>query len=262
MRNEYEFEPIKKKRKTSIIPYIILIICVISIIYNGTMIIIYIMDNAKLEKQKEEISSKIVLAYDDEKQEDIINNKNENYKIDFKSLKEQNSDTVGFLKVNGTDIESVVVKGNDNKFYLHHSFNKEKNAAGWIFADYANKFDGTDKNIIIYGHNMKNGTMFGTMKNILNDEWFIKEENRKITFITENEYSTFEVFSVYVIESEDYYRKTEFIDNEFQNFIKVIKERSKYDFQVDVYNSNQILTLSTCATNNKFRVVLHAIKIK
>ena len=263
MKNEYEFEPIKKRRKKRIIPYMIMIICILSIVYNGTMIVIYIIDNKKLEKQTEELSSKIVLIDEKEDQENkIYNNKKEIYEIDFKSLKEKNPDTVGFLKINGTDIESIVVKGQDNSFYLSHSFDKEKNAAGWIFADFANKFDGTDKNIIIYGHNMKNGTMFGTMKNILNDEWFINEENRKITFITEQEYNIYDVFSVYVIESEDYYRKTEFVDNEFKEFINVIKKRSKYDFQLDIYNSNQILTLSTCATNNKYRVVLHAVKEK
>ena len=57
---------------------------------------------------------------------------------------------------------------NNNDFYLKHSFDKKYNAAGWIFADYRNKLDGSDKNIVVYGHNRQNGTMFSSLRNILN----------------------------------------------------------------------------------------------
>ena len=156
-----------------------------------------------------------------------------------------------------------MVKATNNSFYLNHSFDKSKNSAGWIFADYKNKFDNTDKNIVIYGHNMRDGSMFGSMLNILDAKWYENEENTNITLYTENEKCIYKVFSVYKIENEDYYIKTEFKNgNEFEGFIKNLKKRSIKDFNVDVSKDDNILTLSTCANNNKYRVVLHAKKVK
>ena len=159
-------------------------------------------------------------------------------------------------------MEYPVVKTTNNSFYLNHSFDKSKNLAGWIFADCKNKFDNTDKNIVIYGHNMRDGSMFGSLKNILNSDWYDNEENTNITLFTENEKCIYKVFSVYKIENEDYYIKTEFSnDSEFEKFIETLKKRSIKNFNIDISKEDSILTLSTCANNNKYRVVLHAKKI-
>ena len=195
----------------------------------------------------------------------VVEDKNEykeEYTIDFNKLKEQNKETVAWIKVNNTNIEYPVVKANNNNFYLNHSFDKSENLAGWIFADYRNKFDNTDKNIIIYGHNMRDGSMFGSLKNILNSDWYENEENTNITLYTENEKCIYKVFSIYKIESEDYYIKTEFSnDNEFEQFVNTIKNRSIKKFDIDVSKEDNILTLSTCANNNRYRIVLHAKKM-
>lgn len=250
----------KTKKKGKFIAFIMLIIFLSLLIFSSSKVISYIKDSKKNKEIADMISKSITI------EEDIDNSNNDEninkYKIDFDTLKEQNSDTVGFLKVNGTDIENVVVKGNDNSYYLSHNFEKQSNSAGWIFADYRNKLDGTDKNIIIYGHNMRNNTMFGTLKNILNKEWHENEENRYITFNIENEEYTYEVFSVYQIEAEDYYMKVDFAKGEFKKYIDSMKLRSRYDFNVKVSENDSILTLSTCADNNKYRVVLHAKKVK
>lgn len=253
--NRYK-ENTKKKVKTNkkLIPNIILIFFIILLVFSGFKIIMWFLNNRENKKIAEEISQAIII--DEENVEE-----KEKYKVDFQALKEKNSDTVGFLKVNGTNIEYTVVKGTNNSCYLKHNFNKESNSAGWIFADYKNKVDGTDKNLVIYGHNMRNDSMFGSLKNILNDDWHNEEENKYVTFITENDNSIYEVFSVYQVVDEDYYITTDFKDNEFNDFIKTIKSRSKFDFGVDVNENDNILTLSTCANNNKYRVVLHAKKI-
>ena len=245
------------KPKKKLFAVIILIFFLILLIISASKIIGYIKDNKDNEKVFDEISKDILI---EDKAE--IENEEDKYKIDFASLKEKNSDTVGFLKVNGTDIEFVVVKGKDNSYYLNHNFEKHENVAGWIFADYNNKLDGSDKNIIIYGHNMKNGTMFASLKNILTEEWQKNEDNRKIVFITENEKAMYEVFSVYQVEDEAYYVTTNFKEGEFKKFVDKIKSRSKYNFEVEVSENDNILTLSTCANNNKYRVVLHAKKVK
>lgn len=106
------------------------------------------------------------------------------YKLDFNNLFSINSSTVGWINVPGTSINYPVVQSSDNSFYLSHSFDKSNNKAGWIFADYRNKFDGTDKNIIIYGHNRMDSSMFATLKNTQKQDWLNNKNNRYITFTT------------------------------------------------------------------------------
>lgn len=104
--------------------------------------------------------------------------------------------------------------------------------------------------------------MFGSLKNIINEEWYNNEENYNIIFITENENEIYRVFSVYKIEVEDYYIQTQFSSSKkFGDFVKTLKERSIKNFNEEVSAEDNILTLSTCANNNKYRIVLHAKKI-
>ena len=246
-----------KKYKKAILNLILYIILLSILIYSGIKIFKWYKDKTNNNKIAEQIKSTVIVK---EKNED--ENKDE-YTVDFNKLKEQNNETIAWLKVNNTNVEYPVVKGTNNSFYLNHSFDKSSNSAGWIFADCRNKFDNTDKNIVIYGHNMRDGSMFGSMLNILNSKWYENEENTNITLYTENEKSIYKVFSVYKIENEDYYIKTEFKNgNEFEGFIKNLKKRSIKDFNVNVSKDDNILTLSTCANNNKYRVVLHAKKVK
>ena len=246
-----------KRYKKVILNIIIYMILLFVLTYSGIKIYKWYKDKTNNNKIAEQIKSTVIV---EDKNED--ENKEE-YTVDFDKLKEQNNETVAWIKVNNTNVEYPVVRSTNNSFYLNHSFDKSKNSAGWIFADYKNKFDNTDKNIIIYGHNMRDGSMFGSMKNILNSEWYDNEENTNITLYTENEKSIYKVFSIYKIESEDYYIKTEFSnDNEFEKFIEKLKKRSIKNFNIDISKEDSILTLSTCANNNKYRVVLHSVRIK
>lgn len=246
----------KSNNKGKMIAFIMLFIFIVLLVISSIKVISYVKDSKNNKDIFDEIAKDIVIQdIPEEASED------EKYKIDFASLKEKNSDTVGFLKVNGTNVEQVVVKGTNNSYYLYHNFERQDNSAGWIFADYRNKLDGTDKNIIIYGHNMRNDTMFGTLKNILNRDWQENEDNRHITFITEKESALYEVFSVYQIEAEDYYMKTDFNTGEFKKYVDTMKSRSVYNFDVEVNEEDNILTLSTCANDNKYRVILHAKKV-
>lgn len=241
------------KKKNKILITLIQIVLIVVIIFSGIKIIEWIKSNKKNKDIMSEIKENVVINNE-------MDSNNEEYKIDFAKLKQKNSDAIAWIKVNGTDIDFPVVKGTDNSYYLTHNFDKEKNKAGWIFADYRNKFDGTDKNIIIYGHNMKNGSMFASLKDVIKEEWYNNENNKYIALITENENCKYQVFSVYQIETEEYYLQTN-ISN-FKEFVEKIKGRSKKDFNVDIKETDSILTLSTCADNTKYRVVLHSVKVK
>lgn len=181
--------------------------------------------------------------------------------VDFSDLKKTNPDVVGWLKVNGTNINYPFVQSSDNDYYLTHSFNKSYNGAGWVFLDYRN--NGTNnKNTIIYAHGRSNKTMFGTLKNVLNNGWLNNTNNYVIKISTETENSLWQVFSVYRIPTTSDYLQTNFNDEtEYQNFLDMIKDRSSHNFDTNVVSTDNILTLSTCY-NNSDKMVVHAKLIK
>lgn len=271
----------KKNKLISKTIFIVQIIIIILIIYCVINIFMWHVNNKSNEKIDDEISELITIEKEEpnsifventEKEDTIENieqqnssdiNSNDIYKIDFQKLKQINKNTVGYLKVNGTNIEYVVVQGKDNEYYLTHNFKNEKNSAGWIYADYNNQVDGNDKNLVIYGHNRRNGTMFSSLKNILNEDWYNNSENRKIIFVNENEQFIYEVFSIYQIKAEEYYTRTHFeTEEEWNDFINIISSRTIKDFGINVNKDDKILTLSTCSNNNSYRIVLHAVKSK
>ncbi len=183
--------------------------------------------------------------------------------VDFKDLLEKNKDTVGWIKVNGTNINYPVVQTTDNKYYLKHSYEGTFNYAGWIFADYRNDLENFGYNTIIYGHGRLDTTMFGSLKNILESDWYNNKENHIVKLSTPTHNTLWQVFSIYTIEAESYYIQTEFAnEQEFADFVATLKERSQVTFAADVNRKDKILTLSTCKNDYGLRLVLHAKLIK
>ena len=243
----------KFRKKLFIIEILLVIVIIIICIY----IVCWIVSCLKNNKIKDKISNNVEVNY----VETDVGKQEAEYNIDFESLKKVNEDVVAWIKVNGTEIEYPIVQAKDNDYYLKRNLEKEYNTNGWIFADYRNKLDGTDKNIIIYGNNVKDNSMFGSLKNILNEEGYNDRKNYIIDFITEKENQRYQVFSVYQIKTEDYYINTEFEEGKFQDFTEILKRRSKKNFGIGIYEYESILTLSTCANNYRDRIVLHAKKI-
>ena len=182
---------------------------------------------------------------------------------DFDKLKEINTDIVGYIEVDNTNISYPVVKSSDNSYYLNHSYKKEKNNIGSIFLDYRNDLDNLSKNNIIYGHGRLDNTMFGSLNNLLDSSNLDSKESYYITLSTPNSIMTFKIFSVYTIPKEGYYIKTYFSSNKyFKEFLETIMKRSIYNFNTDVSTNDKILTLSTCKDNFGKRVVVHAKLLK
>ena len=182
-----------------------------------------------------------------------------NYSQIFEELLKKNTDTVGYLSVNNTKINYPVVQASTNSYYLNRDFNKRKNSMGWIFMDYRNNAKDLDKNTIIYGHNIKQGIMFGTLKYALNSSWYKKESNQVITFNTPTKNMKWRIFSIYRIPATEDYLKTEFeSDEEYMEFLNMLKNRSIYNFNVELNESSKILTLSTCFSHTT-RHVVHAV---
>ena len=243
----------KKNKKLTLIFEITILIAIL--IFYGIKIIKWFIDNNENEHIQEKISSYIEKNVEQENEKD----KDDKYMIDFKSLKEINEDTCGWIKVGSTNIEYTIVKTDNNVYYLNHNFEKKENVAGWIFADYRNTFNETDQNRIIYGHNMKNGSMFAQLSDILKKEWYKKEENKYITLVTAEKTEKYEVFSIYEEKASDYPIKTDFLNyREYVSFIETLKNKSIYNFNTDTSNIKRILTLSTCGKDISNRIILHA----
>ena len=181
--------------------------------------------------------------------------------INFDNLKKINSDVVGWIKVNGTNINYPFVQSKDNKYYLTHSFNKSYNNAGWVFLDYRNN-NINNRNTIIYAHGRTDKTMFGTLRKVLNNGWINNTNNYVIKISTEKENSLWQIFSIYHIPTTNDYLQTEFKDErEYQSFLNILKNRSNHNFNTSITSNDTILTLSTCY-NDSEKMVVHAKLIK
>lgn len=179
---------------------------------------------------------------------------NKNKKDNLSNL---NSDFRFWISVDNTNINYPVVQYTDNYFYLYKDFYKNKLSSGTIFMDYRNKsFE--DKNLILYGHNMKNDTMFNNIEKFKDADFF--NGDNKIRVIDENKEYIYEVFSAYVTDPSYDYLVTKFDNNEnFNSYINHIREKSLNTSNLSVNTSDKIITLSTCSYEfDNARTVVHA----
>ncbi len=170
-------------------------------------------------------------------------------------LYQENSDLVGVLNVVDTDINYPVVQTpNDPEYYLRRDFYGKDSTAGTLFVDYRCDIVNPTTNTIIYGHNMRSGTMFGGLKRYLTYDYY--QSHKTIIFKTLYEEQEYEVVGVGLSEvgydDDDAYKYYNFIDavtgSELQEFLDNIQSLSVYDETIDISSTDKILTLSTCNT--------------
>ena len=178
---------------------------------------------------------------------------------EFKELIEFNKDIIGWITIEGTAIDYPIVQAEDNSYYLTHACNREENKCGSIFMDYRNTADFSDKHTVIYGHNMKNGSMFHDLNEYINHDFFNK--HIYIKTYSPNIYRKWLIFSTYSTEPSFDYIQTEFLSTEdFSTFLNEILAHSQIsNKKVDVTEDDKILTLSTCSIHlENGRRVVHA----
>ena len=182
--------------------------------------------------------------------------------VDFSELKQANPKTIGWIEVKGTNVNLPYVQTSDNKYYLTHSFDNSYNSCGWAFLDYRNNKNSLDRNNIIYAHGRKNGSMFGSLRNLLKKDWQSNTNNYIIRTSTEKENTMWQIFSVYYLPTTNDYIQIDFKDDdEFLEFAKKITDRSMFNFKTSVSKNDKILTLSTCYSSTE-KLVVHAKLIK
>lgn len=169
-----------------------------------------------------------------------------------------NEDIVGYLQIDNTNISYAVAQSNDNEFYLRRDLNGEKSSAGSVFMDYECDAYNLSRNTVIYGHNMRNGSMFHNLRYFTDPEYFA--ERRFIRLTTPHEETLWEIFAFYETDTDFYYIQVVFPNDEsFLSLVSEMKEKSIYDTGIEVGSDDRILTLSTCAnTASEARFVLNA----
>ena len=166
--------------------------------------------------------------------------------VDFNALSEINPDIVAWIYIEDTKINYPVVQGRDNQYYLKRLFDRKWNSAGCIFLDSRNEPDFSDRHSIIYGHHMKNGTMFSGLTEYKKQEFY--ERHPTILLMTPEQNIRVEIFAGYVASVEDNAWETATgSDVEFENWLKETKERSCFKSEVAPAVTDRIVTLSTCS---------------
>jgi len=180
----------------------------------------------------------------------------------FENLEKINPDIVGWIKINGTNINYPVVQTDNNDYYLNYTFWKTRNIPGCIFMDCRNTVNTLNQNTIIYGHGeLLDGSMFSSISKMFKNPWLETKENHIFIFNTKYQNMNWQIFSIYKTEPNTNYLKRDFDSQEqFLDFIDIVKEKSIYDFYIDVISDDKIITLSTCKGNK--RVVVHAKLVK
>ncbi|MEI3509363.1 MAG: class B sortase [Anaerostipes sp.] len=188
--------------------------------------------------------------------ENVKISKNER-KIDFKKLKSQNQDIAGWIYIRGTTIDYPIVQGKDNEEYLHQDFNKKKSSSGTIFLDNNCKKDFTSDNNIIYGHHMKNGTMFAQLLKF-REKSFLKKHN-EIMIFTPDRTIHLKVISAYAQKAQNKIPVTFANDEQKKAYIKKIESMSEQTIKTSRINDSHIYTFVTCSYEGEDnRTYVHA----
>lgn len=183
--------------------------------------------------------------------------------VDFDKLKSVNEDVVGWIYVDALpDISYPIVKGKDNQTYLHQTYEKNYNFAGTIFVDYENSGDFSDCNTLVYGHNMKNGSMFGHLKKFREDDKLYKQDKYFWILTPERNYR-YEIITAYTTGvNSDTYTLFKGPGEEFEKYLEMIKGYSEIQTDdTDLTIKDRIVTLSTCTGNESTRFVVQGKRV-
>lgn len=221
------------------------------------IVLCYLVYNFNIDTQDQK-------QFDDMAQTITVDKDNETDNNDngIESLIAENSDCLGWLRISGTKIDYPVMQTKDNpQYYLHRDFNKQYSYMGTPFMDSRCDIN-YDNNLIVYGHNMRDGKMFADLLKY-RDKSYCREHNA-IHFITKNGIQEYEVMAVCKVKSDDewYSYTCQKNKDSFNNLISHIKEKSLYKIDESIEYGDDFLTLSTCEYSQKDgRLIVIAVRI-
>lgn len=166
--------------------------------------------------------------------------------VDFESLLNINDDVIGWIYIEGTNINYPVVQGDDNRYYTAVMADGRYNRAGSIFMDYRNQFDFSDRNTVIYGHNMSNGSMFNHLKKYTDPE-FLEAHSTGMIMTPDGNFQ-FEIVGGYVASLADSAWQLDFAnDEDFYSWLQASMEKSTISTGAELSPDDRIITFSTCS---------------
>ncbi|MBR1377318.1 MAG: class B sortase [Bacilli bacterium] len=183
---------------------------------------------------------------------DIPSNEPE-FTVDFSELEKINPDIVGWIVIEGTQINYPIVQGKNNSFYLNHSFDKKWSGFGSIFMDFNSTRDFTDYNTFIYGHHTKDGSMFGEVYKYMDYNFY--KEHPSFKLYTPNGNYNVNIFSAYVADtdSESYNQKYSSLED-YRNYLDLVISKSNYNTNIEVDSTkDKIITLYSCSREGNWR---------
>lgn len=254
----------KAKKRSDIIRRIILVISVgvfIFAAYNLINIFLayhkadVIYDNIQQDVLDEDSHTKVVIG-EDEQEVEIP------FTYNHQALLNINSQGIGYIYIPSIDCRLPMVQGDDNDYYLTHTFNKEYSANGCLFEDYRINGGLSASQIIIYGHNMRNGAMFGKLKNYQDYSFWNNSGNDVLYIYTGNVIKEYKIFSCYISEAiSDTYTFNFPTLESMRDYAVNMKAKSMYDTGVDVSTATQVITLSTCTNDGEQRFIVHGMYV-
>lgn len=225
---------------------VLVVIAVIFMIICGCRLIWLIFRYQEADNLYADIGEEILLP--ELPSEDDKNPREENevkQAVDFQKLLSINEEVVAWISIPALELEYPVTQGEDNEYYLHYAYNKEPNFAGSIFLNFRNHADFQDQNTILYGHNMLNGSMFGSLKHL------DVSTHPKIIVYTPESVLEYEAVDNRIISvSEKEYYQTSF---QGEDFLAVLQGLSP---EISEADGERILTLSTCNGNSAQRRIV------
>lgn len=248
----------KKKGGSNIVSNIILVIAIVVFAVSAYKLYGIFSEYNKGDKEYQKIQD---LVINTEKKDDT---KEETFSVDFEKLLEMNSDVVGWIRFDEpSEINYPVVQGRDNEEYLKRTFEANTNKLGTLFVDVNNPGDFSGRNTFIYGHNMKNGSMFAQLLKYKDDS-FYKEHPYFYIYTPDGKVRTYEIFSAGVVkDTSDSYIMDYADDAAFRTYIDYIKQQSAYPTSTEVTTASKIVSLSTCTNvRDDERFLVHGVMIK
>ena len=256
---------VKKSHKKMNLIYIIRAVAIIVVLISSVSLILIAMDYRSADKEYKSLLEDDIAVMNEEpiteKDNEIIESgkfvPDKDIVDSLSNLKEKNGDMVGWIDFDQADISYPIVRGDDNKYYLTHTFLKSENKAGAIFMETENHEDLLDFHTIVYGHNLKNGSMFGKLKRYNDKEFY--DKHSCFTIYQEDAAFRYQIFSIHNIPYTDkIYTVWYDNQNDFEDFIKRLNKQSFYDTGVTATRDDRIMTLSTCTASEEKRLVIHA----
>jgi sortase B len=182
--------------------------------------------------------------------------------VDFDALREINPDVVAWVHVPGTGINYPVVHTDDNEKYLNTSYDGKANRCGAIFLDYLNGGDFSDRHVILYGHNMRDGSMFAQLNRFKQQAFF--GANREARIYTPERTYRLVIFSTYAQRADIRIRRVRFDDDlDFKKYVQWVLECSYFDAGIEADDIEQLFTLGTCSYEwSNARTWVHAALIR